>query len=56
MIQLRNGSRASEAVNVAIKFVDRRSSEVYVRVGKRKDGYERLIVFPDELKIQDIAV
>ena len=41
LIQLRNGSRVSE---------------VYVRVRKRRDGYERLMVLPEELKIQDIAV
>jgi integrase len=27
-----------------------------VRVRKRRDGYERLMVLPEELKIQDIAV
>jgi integrase len=56
LIQLRNGSRVSEAVDAAIKFADQTSSEVYVRVRKRRDGYERLMVLPEELKIQDIAV
>jgi integrase len=27
-----------------------------VRVRKRRDGYERLMILPEELKIQDIAV
>jgi len=56
LIQLRNGSRVSEAVDAAVKFADQRSSEVYVRVRKRRDGYERLMVLPEELRIQDIAV
>ncbi len=56
LIQLRNGSRVSEAVDAAIKFADQRSNEVYVRVRKRRDGYERLMVLPEELKIQDITV
>jgi integrase len=56
LIQLRNGSRVSEAVDAAIKFSDQRSSEVYVRVRKRRDGYERLVVLPEELKIQDISI
>jgi len=56
LIQLSDGPRASEAVNTAIKFADQRSSEVYVMVRKRKDGYERLRVLPEDLKIQDILV
>lgn len=56
LIQLRNGSRVSEAVDAAIKFADQRVSEVYVRVRKRRDGYERLMILPEELKIQDIAI
>ena len=56
LIQLRNGSRVSEAVDAAIKFSDQRSSEVYVKVRKRRDGYERLMVLPEELKIQDISI
>jgi integrase len=56
LIQLRNGSRVSEAVDAAIKFADQKSSEVYVKVRKRRDGYERLMVLPEELKIQDISI
>jgi integrase len=56
LIQLRNGSRVSEAVDAAIKLADQKSSEVYVKVRKRRDEYERLMVLPEELKIQDIAV
>jgi integrase len=56
LIQLRNGSRVSEAVDAAIKLADQKSSEVYVKVRKRRDGYESLMVLPEELKIQDIAV
>jgi sugar/nucleoside kinase (ribokinase family) len=56
LIQLRNAPRASEAVEAAIKFADQSSNEVYVRVRKRRNGYKRLMVLPEELKAQDISI
>ncbi len=56
LIQLRNGSRVSEALEAALKFHRERARRVYVRVRKRKDGYERLMVLPEELKPQDLTV
>ena len=49
LIQLRNGSRVSEAVRAFKEFVRRRSVEAVVRVSKRRDGATRLMVLPREL-------
>ncbi len=56
LIQLRIGLRVSRAVDAAIKLFDQTSSEIYVRIRKKRNGYERLLVLPEELKIQDITV
>ena len=46
----------SEVVDVAIKFSAQWSNKVYVRVRERKGEQERLMILPEELKIQDMAV
>ena len=49
LIMLRNGSRISEAIEAARKFVKEGKNEVYVRVAKRRDGAQRLMVLPEEM-------
>lgn len=56
LIQLRNGSRISEALEATRKFVEEGSRKVKVRVRKRGDGYERLMIMPEELKPQDLCI
>jgi len=56
LIQLRNGSRISEALEATKKFVEKGTRKVRVRVRKRSDGYERLMVMPEELKPQDLRM
>ncbi len=48
LIMLRNGSRISEAIEAAKKFVSEGKREVYVRVAKRKDNAQRLMILPEE--------
>ena len=49
LTQLRNGSRVSEAVRSFKEFLTTKSIEVSVRVSKRKDSAQRLMVIPREL-------
>ena len=49
LTQLRNGSRVSEAVRSFREFLTTRSIEVSVRVSKRRDNAQRLMVIPREL-------
>jgi len=49
LTQLRNGSRVSEAVRGFKEFLLTKSIEVSVRVSKRKDNAQRLMVIPREL-------
>ena len=49
LIQLRNGSRVSEAVRSFREFLTIKAIEVSVRVSKRKDNAQRLMVIPREL-------
>jgi integrase len=49
LVQLRNGSRISEAVRSFREFLTTHAIEVNVRVSKRKDNAQRLMVIPREL-------
>ena len=49
LIQLRNGSRISEAVRAFKEWVRSGKVEVYVRVSKKKRDESRLMVIPDEV-------
>jgi len=50
LIQLRNGSRVGEAVEALKKFARSGERTVLVRTEKRKDGDERRIIIPSEVK------
>lgn len=52
--QLRNGARVGEAITFIKKVAESRERELYVPVEKRKDGYERLMVLPKEIKLRDV--
>jgi len=49
LIQLRNGSRVSEAVRALRRFLEARSVEVEVEVSKKKRRETRLMVIPGEV-------
>ncbi len=49
LIQLSNGLRISEAVEAAFKWAETGRRKLRVRVRKRRDPYERLVVVPREL-------
>jgi integrase len=49
LVQLRNGSRISEAVRSFKEFLSIKAIEVSVRISKRKDNAQRLMVIPREL-------
>ena len=49
LTQLRNGSRISEAVRSFKEFLTTKAIEINVRVSKRKDNAQRLMVIPREL-------
>jgi hypothetical protein len=50
LIQLRNGSRVGEAVEATMRFCEAGQGEVMVRVEKHRDGDQRLMVLPEELR------
>mgnify|MGYP000067653346 CR=1 FL=1 len=52
LIQLRNGSRISEALEAARKFIEEGSRKVKVRIKRRGDSYERLMIMLEKLKPQ----
>jgi len=54
LTQLRNGCRVSEAINFLKAIVNDFKREMYINVMKRKDGYERLIVLPEEISKKDV--
>ncbi len=56
LIQLRNGSRVSEALEAALRFAEEGGREVQVRVRKHKRETLRLMVLPEELKPRDLQV
>jgi len=50
LIQLRNGSRVGEAIEATMRFCASGQDLVLVRVEKHKDGDQRLMVLPEELR------
>lgn len=54
LIQLRNGSRVGEAIDFLYNISCEYKREGLVRVEKRKDGYERLMVLPKEISKADV--
>jgi len=55
LVQLRNGSRVSEAVDAVVEMARAGKREVRVRVRKRRDGAVRVMVLPRELRPRDLA-
>lgn len=53
LTQLRNGSRLGETIKFLKLVVETKKKEAYIKVEKRKDGYERLMVLPEEIKLRD---
>jgi len=49
LIQLRNGSRISEAIRTFKEWVRSNKTELYVRVSKKKRLEERLMIIPSEI-------
>jgi len=54
LIQLRNACRVGEAIEALIKIIKTGNREVRVRVEKRKDNMQRLIVLPNEITQDDL--
>jgi len=50
LVQLRNGSRAGEAVEATVRFCEAGQDQVLVRVEKHRDGDQRIMVLPEELR------
>ncbi|MEM1831813.1 MAG: hypothetical protein QXJ97_09835 [Desulfurococcaceae archaeon] len=55
MIQLRNGSRISEAIECFKQYILTRKTEYYVKVRKKRKEDYRLMVIPEELHSLDLA-
>jgi integrase len=49
LIQLRNGSRISEAIRAFKEWVRTNRTELHVRVSKKKKPEERLMIIPSEI-------
>jgi len=56
LTQLRNGSRLSEAITFLKLIIDTKpfQRQAYIKVEKRKDGYERLMILPEEITKQEL--
>jgi integrase len=50
LVQLRNGSRIGEAIEAVKAFCETKATAVRVRVEKHKEGDQRLMVLPEELR------
>jgi integrase len=50
LIQLRNGSRISEAIRAFKEWVKTSKTELYVRVSKKKNYETRLMIIPAEIQ------
>ena len=55
LIQLRNGSRISEAIEALKKFIESGGRKVEVRVRKHRNPEYRLMVLSKELSIKDLT-
>jgi integrase len=49
LIQLRNGSRISEAIRAFKGWVKYNNNEIYVKVSKKKKHEDRLMIIPQEI-------
>jgi len=49
LIQLRNGSRISEAIRAFKDWIRTNKTEIYVKVSKKKHLEERLMIIPQEI-------
>jgi integrase len=49
LIQLRNGSRISEAVRAFKEWIKTSKTELYIRVSKKKRAEDRLMIIPPEI-------
>ncbi|NJE60519.1 integrase [Thermococcus sp. 21S7] len=56
LTQLRNGSRIGEAIEFISKVSRDYSRDALIKVEKRKDGYQRLMVLPCEIKKADLLI
>ncbi|NJE02116.1 integrase [Thermococcus sp. JdF3] len=54
LTQLRNGSRIGEAIEFISKVSREYSQEAFITVEKRRDGYQRLMILPREVKKADL--
>ena len=50
LIQLRNGSRVSEAIRAFKEWVKTNKIELYIRVSKKKRHEDRLMIIPSEIQ------
>jgi len=50
LVQLRNGSRIGEAIEAVRQFCESKATAVRVRIEKHKEGDQRLMVLPEELR------
>jgi integrase len=50
LIQLRNGSRISEAIRAFKEWIKTNKSELYVKVSKKKKDETRLMIIPQEVE------
>ena len=50
LVQLRDGSRVGEAVEATVRFCEAGQDQVLVMVEKHRDGDQRLMVLPEELR------
>ncbi len=55
MIQLRNGSRISEAIEAFKRFMITRKNEIYVKVRKKRRDDQRLMIIPEELQLVNVV-
>ncbi len=56
LTQLRNGSRLTEAIRFLNQIIDTKplKRQAYIKVEKRKDGHERLMVLPEEIDKREL--
>ena len=50
LVQLRNGSRIGEAIEAVRQFCESKATAVRVRIEKHKEGDQRLMALPEELR------
>jgi integrase len=50
LIQLRNGSRISEAIRAFKEWIVTNNTELYIRVSKKKKHEDRLMIIPSEVQ------